>query len=176
MSTPLNPGLESFALLFKWTTSRGRDSYGYNICSLWVRQIKEASTCGGGYDMKGTALGYFLQKRYQDRLLKLHRRAGSRVSVAPEGSPAAKAGKAYKQLTTKARNKFRPIWDNHGELYGMRAYYKRGESKPYKIDLDGGCGFESIRRIGRAVGLSFSYQYENANETVYLMTDKRAEA
>ena len=24
------------ALKFKYTTSKGRDSYGYNICSLWV--------------------------------------------------------------------------------------------------------------------------------------------
>jgi hypothetical protein len=174
MSAPLNPGLESFALLFKWTTSRGRDTYGYNICSLWVRERKEATTCGGGYDMKGKVLGDFIEKRFQDRLLKLHRRAGSRVSIAPEGSPAAKAGKGYKRLTTKARNKFRPVWDNHGELYGMTAYYKRGEVKPYEISLDGACGVESMRRIGRAVGLSFSYQYANASETVYLMTDKRA--
>ena len=38
-------------LKFKYTTSRGRDSYGYNICSLWVDGEKKASTCGGGYDM-----------------------------------------------------------------------------------------------------------------------------
>tara|TARA_Y100000310_G_scaffold142771_1_gene142258 strand:+ start:70 stop:591 length:522 start_codon:yes stop_codon:yes gene_type:complete len=173
MNGPLNGGLQSFALLFKWTTSRGRDTYGYNICSLWVRESKEASTCGGGYDMKGTALGYFLEERFQDRLLKLHRRAGSRYSVAPEGSPAAKAGKAYKRLTTP--NKKRP-WSDHGEFYGLTAYYRRGESKPYKMSMDGGCGFSCMVDIGRAVGLSFRYQYANTNETLYTMTDKRAEA
>jgi hypothetical protein len=36
-------------LKFKYTTSKGRDSYGYNICSLWVDGEKVSSTCGGGY-------------------------------------------------------------------------------------------------------------------------------
>jgi len=173
MRTQLKPGLESVALLFKWTISQARDSEGWNICSLWVRETKEASTCGGGYDMKGTALGNYIEKRFQDRLLKLHRRAGSRYSVAPEGSPAAKAGKAYKRLTTPGKK--RP-WSDHGELYGLTAYYKRGESKPYKMSMDGGCGFSCMVDIGRAVGLSFRYQYANTNETLYTMTDRRAEA
>jgi len=166
---------QPLALLFKWTTSRAYGTEGWNICSLWIHDKKEADTCGGGYDMKGTALGYFIEEHYQDRLLKLHRRAGSRVSIAPEGSPAAKAGKAYKHLKTKAR-KNRPTWDTHGELYGLTAYYKRGESKPYKMSMDGGCGFSCMVDIGRAVGLSFRYQYEKTNEILYIMTDKRAEA
>ena len=159
-------------LLFKWSISRGRDTYGYNICSLWIHERKEATTCGGGYDMKGTVLGEFIEKHYQDRLLKLHRRAGSRYSVAPESSPAAKNGKKYKRLKALIP-KNRPIWHQHGELYGLTTYYKRGELKPFKMSLDGACGFESMQRIGRAVGLSFHYQYGNANETIYTMADKR---
>ena len=30
-------------LKFKYTTSRGRNSYGYNICSLWVDNEKVSS-------------------------------------------------------------------------------------------------------------------------------------
>ena len=44
-------------LTFKWTVSRGRDSYGYNIVTLRVDGDKVSSCNGGGYDMKGTCLG-----------------------------------------------------------------------------------------------------------------------
>lgn len=58
-------------LEFRWTISRGRDSYGYNICSLWVDGRKLASCNGGGYDMKGTSLGNFIAARYASRLVAL---------------------------------------------------------------------------------------------------------
>ena len=176
MRTRFNEWPQPSALLFKWTTSRARASDGWNICSLWIHDQKEASTCGGGYDMKGTALGSFIEKQYMDRLLKLHRRAGTRYSIAPEGSPAAKVGKAYKRLTTYDRpGRSRP-WSDHGEFYGLTAYYRRGESKPYKMSMDGGCGFSCMVDIGRAVGLSFRFQHEKSNEILYTMTDKKAEA
>lgn len=58
---PVNPVLE-----FKRSTSRGRNTYGYN------NGIKVASTCGGGYDMKGTVLGDYIQQRFQAELLGYH--------------------------------------------------------------------------------------------------------
>jgi hypothetical protein len=58
-------------LEFRWTVSRGRDSYGYNICSLYVDGRKVSSCNGGGYDMQGTALGNWIAKAYADRLLAL---------------------------------------------------------------------------------------------------------
>jgi hypothetical protein len=55
-------------LEFRWTVSRGRDTYGYNICSLYADGRKVSSCNGGGYDMKGTALGSFIAHNYADRL------------------------------------------------------------------------------------------------------------
>jgi hypothetical protein len=55
-------------LEFRWTTSRGRDSYGYNICSLLVDGRKVSSCNGGGYDMKGTALANWIERAYAGRL------------------------------------------------------------------------------------------------------------
>lgn len=55
-------------LEFKWTVSRGRETYGYNICSLYVDGCKVASCNGGGYDMRGTALGRYIARAYADRL------------------------------------------------------------------------------------------------------------
>lgn len=58
-------------LEFKWTVSRGRDTYGYNICTLYTDGVKVARCNGGGYDMKGTCLGNFIAHAYADRLLAL---------------------------------------------------------------------------------------------------------
>jgi hypothetical protein len=61
----------SKTLEFKWTVSRGRDTYGYNICSLYVNGRNAAACNGGGYDMKGTALGNYIAAAYADRLRAL---------------------------------------------------------------------------------------------------------
>lgn len=55
----------------RWTTSRGRDTYGYNICTLYADGRKLARCNGGGYDMEGTCLGTWLAREYADRLLAL---------------------------------------------------------------------------------------------------------
>ena len=58
---------------FKWTTSRGRNTYGYSICTLRdKRENKISSTCGGGYDMKGTCLGDFINIYFYDEIRKLN--------------------------------------------------------------------------------------------------------
>ena len=58
----------SIVLEEKWSVSKGRETYGYNICSLWYGKIKVASCNGGGYDMSSTALSNLLNLYFQDRL------------------------------------------------------------------------------------------------------------
>lgn len=60
-----------YNLHFKWTVSKGRDTYGYNICTLYVDGRKVAKTTGGGYDMKGTVLGDWVGEAFQDELQRL---------------------------------------------------------------------------------------------------------
>lgn len=55
-------------LEFRWGTSRGRDTYGYTICTLYVDGSKVSSCNGGGYDMKGTALGRYIARDFAARL------------------------------------------------------------------------------------------------------------
>lgn len=55
-------------LVFKYGTSRGRDTYGYNLVTLTVDGVKVATECGGGYDMQGAALGAYLTKAFQTHL------------------------------------------------------------------------------------------------------------
>lgn len=65
--------MQTRTLEFRWTVSRGRDSYGYNICTLYVDGERVSACNGGGYDMKGTALGNWLAHAYADRLVKLRK-------------------------------------------------------------------------------------------------------
>ena len=55
-------------LEWRWTVSKGRDTYNYNICSLYVDGHKSASCKGGGYDMEGTAFGDWVEEVYAETL------------------------------------------------------------------------------------------------------------
>lgn len=57
-------------LEIKYTVSRGRDTYGYNIVSL-IDVDKKYKASGGGYDMVGTVFADWLEANYHDRLHKL---------------------------------------------------------------------------------------------------------
>ena len=61
-----------YSLEFKWTISRGRDTYGYNICSLYVNGKKVSSCNGGGYDMSGSCIGDWMEKNFQNEMKKLN--------------------------------------------------------------------------------------------------------
>jgi hypothetical protein len=132
-------------LVFKWTVSRGRDTYGYNICSLWVDGRKVASCGGGGYDMKGTCFGDYIEANYQDRLQKLNANYGSGDNTKGfYGLVILKEGKRLNR-------------------------YKKGAT----IRLDGACGFDNIRRIAEKIGLKLEYIHGSKNETIYTITDNR---
>ena len=59
-------------LTLSWSISKGRDTYGYNICRLDDRNNGKRFRCmGGGYDMIGTVFGDWLETYYQSELVKL---------------------------------------------------------------------------------------------------------
>tara|TARA_R110001599_G_scaffold286765_1_gene489265 strand:+ start:490 stop:975 length:486 start_codon:yes stop_codon:yes gene_type:complete len=155
-------------LVFRWSTSRARETYGYNVCTLFVNGIKKGSTCGGGYDMKGTALAEFLENAYQDRLLKLHRRSSSRWSIHPTRNKRLRTLKQSKKAREWKPGKW---WK--GELYGLHSYYQKGQTKPKNISLDGGCGFQSMEKIAKNIGLTLKYHDESNDSTTYTLTDKK---
>lgn len=131
-------------LEFRWTVSRGRETYGYNICSLWVDNSKVASCTGGGYDMAGTCLGEWMASAFLEQLKKLRANYGSR--------------------------------DTAKGFYGLRFWrgnkavrkYKEGD----KVALDGGCGFESMRRILNKIGYTIREVASTTNRTTFLVENK----
>ncbi len=60
--------MENYYLKIKVTTSRARDTYGWNIVTLWDDDVRY-STKGGGYDMFGTVIGDWLFTKYKNRLI-----------------------------------------------------------------------------------------------------------
>jgi hypothetical protein len=134
------------SLHFKWTVSRGRDTYGYNICTLYVDGAKVGKCMGGGYDMQGTAFGEWLQTAFQSELLsKLESKAlivGARHYDTKEGRLA-----------------YFPI----DKFYGaeLRELQKADGTTEKYICLDGGCGFEAIKWIAEAIGIKLQWNKES---------------
>src|SRR3972149_2780023 len=63
--------MKEYLLEFKWTVSKGRDTYGYNICSLYVDGSKVSACNGGGDDMQGKALGNWIALTFEKELVGL---------------------------------------------------------------------------------------------------------
>ena len=56
-------------LALSWSISRGRDTYGFNICRLDSHDSGKRYRCmGGGYDMTGTVVADWLASEHQDKL------------------------------------------------------------------------------------------------------------
>lgn len=110
-------------LSLSWTTSRGQDTYGYNICRLDSR-TKRYKCSGGGYDMVGTVFGMWLNAEHQERLKKL-------FSDRPVEDCKYQV----------------PGYNKIPGLYGITLSPK-GEAH-----CDGGCGINSMISIAEAIGI-----------------------
>ena len=155
-------------LKFKWTISRARDSYGYNICSLNVNSEKVSSCNGGGYDMKGTALGNWMATRFKDELLKLDKEFYGLTFHDPDYEPG-------KQIidgeTVEEREKA-------GKSIGLERYQAfHGASSKIPTDkhiiplMDGACGMSSMERILKAVGYCLQFVDEGKNQSIYILQE-----
>jgi hypothetical protein len=62
---------KGFNLQFKYSTSKAKSSYGYNVITLYVNGEKVARHCGGGYDMFSSVIGDWMTKQFNEELKKL---------------------------------------------------------------------------------------------------------
>lgn len=150
-------------LKFKYTTSKGRDSYGYNICSLWVDGEKVSSTCGGGYDMKGTALGNWMARKFEKELLKFNKSFYGLTYHDPNWQPSKEIIKREKE----------------GKSLGLERYqdfYKQSSKLPTEQhtipQLDGACGFECMTSILNNMDYYLKYVDGTTNTTTYILDKK----
>lgn len=155
--------LKMTTLKFKYTTSRGRDTYGYNICSLWVDGEKQAATCGGGYDMTGTALGIWIARKFQKELLKFDKKFYGLKYYNPDWKPSTECIEAEEK-------------DELTKLTGLARYqdfYKQSSDLPTekhtKATLDGACGFDCMRNVLEEIGHKLKYVDGTSNTTTYIL-------
>jgi hypothetical protein len=139
-------------LSISWSVSRGRDTYGYNICRLDSRQSGKRYRCsGGGYDMIGTVFGQWLESEYQSELVelvadlpKISYGSGSRFQISEEINP---------------------------RFYGL-TIRENGS-----VSLDGACGQSCMVGIAEALGLEVQWEGNKKGHTIgYFVAPAMAEA
>jgi hypothetical protein len=178
---------ERTVLEFKWTISRGRETYGYNICSLYADGEKVSSCNGGGYDMKGVALGNYIARRFALELAALKPEnmpevfeynhetkkrdfVGRKLYGLSFHDPNYDPGKAVIGIDCDNRTlggesgKTVDQAEADGESVGperLQAFYIASSPLPserHTIPLiDGACGFNSVTEIINAIGYGLEY-------------------
>lgn len=138
-------------LSFKYGTSRGVNTYGYNIVTLYANGKKVARTCGGGYDMRGTCLGQYIEKNYLEELKALNANYGSLDTYEPRGH--------YGLIISNPKT-------------GKREnVYQDG----FRIYVDGACGEDCMRRLLETIGVQLESVQITPNEWGYILTDNQAQ-
>lgn len=169
-------------LHFKWTVSRAADSYGYNVCTLFVDGHKVSRCNGGGYDMRGTCLGDYVARAYSDRLKALD---GARFYGLTFHDPDFDPGKAPVEgpgmFGSPATGRTVEEREKAGESLGLeryQAFYRASSkhaTKRHTVPLiDGACGFSSVERIMEAIHLRLERvrTKESKSEDVYVLIDE----
>lgn len=158
---------EVYRLRFKWTVSRGRDTYGYNICSLYVDGTKVSACNGGGYDMKGTSFGNWLAAAFAENLRKLTEPFYGLTFHDPTFDP----GKADVEGETVEQR------EKEGKSIGLeryQAFYGASAKLPSERHhvplIDGACGFSQVQKIAKAIGFAVRYVDDpDKNTQLWLM-------
>ena len=145
-----------YNLKYKWTTSRARDSYGYNVCTLFVDGEKVGRCNGGGYDMTGTSLAQWVETNFKNDLLKLKEEFYGLSFHDPNWEPS-------KEIIER---------EETGLSLGLERYqdfYKQSSKLPTEKhtipQIDGACGVDSVRKILEALG--YTYECIDYDSGVY---------
>ena len=158
-----------YNLHFRWTTSRARDTYGYNICTLLVDGIKVSACNGGGYDMQGSCLGGWVAS-FKDELRKLDTEFYGLTWHDPNYDPSQaipdpEDGRTIAEL--EADGKFVDL-DRYQQAYKASSKVPTDRhTEPY---IDGACGFESVEKIWRAIGGEIRQIQSTKNHTYFTAT------
>jgi hypothetical protein len=140
-------------LRISWSVSRGRDSYGYNICRLDSRSGSRYKTCGGGYDMIGTVVGDWLEAEHQAELVELVKG----LELEPYGD-----GKTGIRVVVRDSD------------FSFSGFFVNPNGS---VTLDGGCGLSAMQSIARAIGLDMQWEGNKKGHTLgYFVSPAMAEA
>ena len=133
----MSPKFNFTHLSLSWSISRGRDTYGYNICRLDDTATDTRFRCsGGGYDMVGTVFAQWLCAEFQRELTELFETRKAELQAA--------YGSALRLP----------------ELYGATF-----DPKKQVVHIDGACGLSSVIKVAEYIGLKVSRTSNKRGQT-----------
>ena len=132
----------------KWATSRARDTYGENVCTLYIDGVKVARCGGGGYDMIDSVLASWLNATY-----------GKRMAAYCKGKVKEPAG----------------CWTKIAEQWKDGHFFGDGSGKWF-LDGGNGCSVFSAGKIGVTIRQIMIYSGKRGcrGSGIYEITDKKA--
>lgn len=134
---------QSTILSYKYTTSKGRNTYGYNIVTLYANGKRVARTCGGGYDMRGTCLGQYISGLYESKLKTLTANYGSMDNTQ----------------------------GHYGLVHATKTKRLNNATSETHSYIDGAYGENSVRQIAEAIGLKIESVQILPNEWGYIIIE-----
>lgn len=143
-------------LVFKYGISRGQNTYGYRLVSLYLDGIKVAKTGGGGYDMKGAVLGQWINSNFGHELQEL----------AKEQIAEAQKELDNYMATGGIPDKGLSYYNDRGAgIYGLIV-------SGHKIfggiaRVNGMCGFSVCEEILKRLGYELEYITDTDKESIY---------
>lgn len=162
------PDKQTLLAEFCWTVSRGGNTCGYNICTLYIDGTKVSRCNGGGYDMQGTCLGNWLAVHAKTELLKLKKEFYGLSYHDPNYDPGKAivgVGCSDRTLDSKSAGKTVEQAEKDGDSLGLeryQAFYSASSKVPTEKHIepliDGACGFGCVEQIGSACGYKFAYK------------------
>jgi len=147
---PRIPKFTPFNLSERWTISRGRDTCGYNVCTITDGRSLKTRAHGGGYDMAGTALAEMLCEHPVTApiILAMLRRKVKANAIRRSGGVGE--GRFY--------------GGQEDGLYGCW-YISKGRGRDEKFGFDDGVGSDTvIRLLLKHCGIKIEPQYDLARK------------
>jgi hypothetical protein len=157
---------EDFILKFRWTVSRARDTYGYNVCTLYVDGKKAARCSGGGYDMEGTVLGLWIASRFRHQLCESIKTPMYGLTFHDPDFNPAKAQVPGTGETVEAR-------EAAGESFGLERYqaiFRASSPVPtpaHRVPyLDGACGKQCMVQVLKAIDGEYQTLHSDKHQSI----------
>lgn len=148
----------SLPLEIKWSISRGRDTYGYNICCLYVYGQKVTDCSGGGYDMIGTVIGELVTALFKSELMEL--------SKSADLTNHHSDGREIKFRNRKYGGRY------ESDCYGL---YTSDYDNNRKVGINGACGENSVENILNAIGYDLRWKDSKHRIITKLVTNTEEE-
>ena len=174
-----------------WGVSKARDTQGYTTCSCKDISGNIVARCnGGGYDLRGTAIAGWMTSAFQKELNALPVKSFDRARnsrgielyglrfLNPDHDPGQEViGRLALDCRVEDEQAVGMTVDEAekaGKSHGLeRLQAERASSSfvPTEIhtvaDMDGACGFSSVERVLRALGLCLRQIEDSSRKEVY---------